>query len=174
MLGLWARAAAELLLLVFIAGISPQGEGSAAPSCSWRVWIRGCGGCPVSSRRYDRLLRIRALRWEYGSVLPNTIQFHMAAEEVSQPPSKLFPSSHTGLLKGYLAQSKQGSLPPAINTALNTSFCKWLCVLIVWVQPTGGVVQSLQEVSGHLHEVSRRRGGAGSHTGHQTSQKPVH
>ncbi|NXU49780.1 PSF1 protein, partial [Turnix velox] len=32
---------------------------------------------------YDRLLRIRALRWEYGSVLPNSIQFHMAAEEVS-------------------------------------------------------------------------------------------
>ncbi|KAM6367456.1 DNA replication complex GINS protein PSF1 isoform 1-T1 [Alca torda] len=31
---------------------------------------------------YDRLLRIRALRWEYGSVLPNTIQFHMSAEEV--------------------------------------------------------------------------------------------
>ncbi|POI20473.1 hypothetical protein CIB84_015781, partial [Bambusicola thoracicus] len=31
---------------------------------------------------YDRLLRIRALRWEYGSILPNTIQFHMAAEEV--------------------------------------------------------------------------------------------
>ncbi|KFW05989.1 DNA replication complex GINS protein PSF1, partial [Eurypyga helias] len=31
---------------------------------------------------YDRLLRIRALRWEYGSVLPNTVQFHMAAEEV--------------------------------------------------------------------------------------------
>ncbi|XP_031453119.1 DNA replication complex GINS protein PSF1 [Phasianus colchicus] len=31
---------------------------------------------------YDRLLRIRALRWEYGSVLPNAIQFHMAAEEV--------------------------------------------------------------------------------------------
>ncbi|KFO84883.1 DNA replication complex GINS protein PSF1, partial [Buceros rhinoceros silvestris] len=31
---------------------------------------------------YDRLLRIRALRWEYGSVLPSTIQFHMSAEEV--------------------------------------------------------------------------------------------
>ncbi|KAI1240431.1 hypothetical protein IHE44_0008854, partial [Lamprotornis superbus] len=31
---------------------------------------------------YDRLLRIRALRWEYGSVLPNTIQFHMSTEEV--------------------------------------------------------------------------------------------
>ncbi|XP_074786528.1 DNA replication complex GINS protein PSF1 isoform X2 [Athene noctua] len=31
---------------------------------------------------YDRLLRIRALRWEYGSILPNTIQFHMSAEEV--------------------------------------------------------------------------------------------
>ncbi|XP_037011186.1 DNA replication complex GINS protein PSF1 isoform X5 [Artibeus jamaicensis] len=31
---------------------------------------------------YDRLLRIRALRWEYGSVLPNVLQFHMSAEEV--------------------------------------------------------------------------------------------
>nr|XP_009685246.1 PREDICTED: DNA replication complex GINS protein PSF1 [Struthio camelus australis] len=36
----------------------------------------------LSSPRYDRLLRIRALRWEYGSVLPNAIQFHMSAEEV--------------------------------------------------------------------------------------------
>uniref|UniRef100_A0A8C5KW56 DNA replication complex GINS protein PSF1 n=1 Tax=Jaculus jaculus TaxID=51337 RepID=A0A8C5KW56_JACJA len=32
--------------------------------------------------RYDRLLRIRALRWEYGSILPSTIQFHMSAEEM--------------------------------------------------------------------------------------------
>ncbi|XP_054323852.2 DNA replication complex GINS protein PSF1 isoform X1 [Pongo pygmaeus] len=31
---------------------------------------------------YDRLLRIRALRWEYGSVLPNALRFHMAAEEM--------------------------------------------------------------------------------------------
>ncbi|KAG8522341.1 DNA replication complex GINS protein PSF1, partial [Galemys pyrenaicus] len=31
---------------------------------------------------YDRLLRIRALRWEYGSVLPNALQFHMSAEEM--------------------------------------------------------------------------------------------
>ncbi|KAM6144340.1 DNA replication complex GINS protein PSF1 isoform 2-T2 [Erethizon dorsatum] len=31
---------------------------------------------------YDRLLRIRALRWEYGSVLPSALQFHMSAEEV--------------------------------------------------------------------------------------------
>ncbi|XP_019489531.1 PREDICTED: DNA replication complex GINS protein PSF1 [Hipposideros armiger] len=32
---------------------------------------------------YDRLLRIRALRWEYGSVLPNALRFHMSAEEVN-------------------------------------------------------------------------------------------
>ncbi|XP_035865314.1 DNA replication complex GINS protein PSF1 isoform X1 [Phyllostomus discolor] len=32
---------------------------------------------------YDRLLRIRALRWEYGSVLPNVLRFHMSAEEGS-------------------------------------------------------------------------------------------
>ncbi|XP_009332002.1 PREDICTED: DNA replication complex GINS protein PSF1 [Pygoscelis adeliae] len=38
-------------------------------------------GAPPSIR-YDRLLRIRALRWEYGSVLPNAVQFHMSAEEV--------------------------------------------------------------------------------------------
>ncbi|XP_047207739.1 DNA replication complex GINS protein PSF1 [Girardinichthys multiradiatus] len=31
---------------------------------------------------YDRLLRIRALRWEYGSVLPANVRFHMSAEEV--------------------------------------------------------------------------------------------
>ncbi|KAB0382474.1 hypothetical protein FD755_004391 [Muntiacus reevesi] len=31
---------------------------------------------------YDRLLRIRALRWEYGSVLPSALRFHMSAEEV--------------------------------------------------------------------------------------------
>ncbi|XP_074844518.1 DNA replication complex GINS protein PSF1 isoform X2 [Carettochelys insculpta] len=31
---------------------------------------------------YDRLLRIRALRWEYGSVLPSDLRFHMSAEEV--------------------------------------------------------------------------------------------
>ncbi|KAJ0067294.1 hypothetical protein NL108_015800 [Boleophthalmus pectinirostris] len=31
---------------------------------------------------YDRLLRIRALRWEYGSVLPPNVRFHMSAEEV--------------------------------------------------------------------------------------------
>ncbi|XP_072360622.1 DNA replication complex GINS protein PSF1 isoform X2 [Scyliorhinus torazame] len=30
---------------------------------------------------YDRLLRIRSLRWEYGSVLPSGIRFHFAAEE---------------------------------------------------------------------------------------------
>uniref|UniRef100_A0A8C5SGV4 DNA replication complex GINS protein PSF1 n=1 Tax=Laticauda laticaudata TaxID=8630 RepID=A0A8C5SGV4_LATLA len=31
---------------------------------------------------YDRLLRLRALRWEYGSVLPNAVRFHMSADEV--------------------------------------------------------------------------------------------
>ncbi|KAM8816775.1 DNA replication complex GINS protein PSF1 isoform 3-T4 [Rhynchonycteris naso] len=31
---------------------------------------------------YDRLLRIRAIRWEYGSVLPNVLRFHMSSEEV--------------------------------------------------------------------------------------------
>ncbi|XP_048456887.1 DNA replication complex GINS protein PSF1 [Rhincodon typus] len=31
---------------------------------------------------YDRLLRIRSLRWEYGSVLPSRIRFHFAAEEL--------------------------------------------------------------------------------------------
>ncbi|XP_028928247.1 DNA replication complex GINS protein PSF1 isoform X2 [Ornithorhynchus anatinus] len=36
----------------------------------------------VTAYLYDRLLRIRALRWEYGSILPNTLRFHMSAEEV--------------------------------------------------------------------------------------------
>ncbi|XP_029973568.1 DNA replication complex GINS protein PSF1 [Salarias fasciatus] len=31
---------------------------------------------------YDRLMRIRALRWEYGSVLPANVRFHMCAEEL--------------------------------------------------------------------------------------------
>ncbi|XP_062256656.1 DNA replication complex GINS protein PSF1 isoform X1 [Platichthys flesus] len=36
----------------------------------------------VTAYLYDRLLRIRALRWEYGSVLPANIRFHMCAEEL--------------------------------------------------------------------------------------------
>ncbi|XP_061601466.1 DNA replication complex GINS protein PSF1 isoform X2 [Cololabis saira] len=36
----------------------------------------------VVAYAYDRLLRIRALRWEYGSVLPANVRFHMCAEEV--------------------------------------------------------------------------------------------
>lgn len=132
----------ELLLLVSIAGITTKkrlcflllfrsfADGiSLFPGdvASMRGW-----GCPVSSPRYDRLLRIRALRWEYGSVLPNAIQFHMSAEEVSQLPSKLFPSFHISLLMGYLVQSKWSSLPPAVNMTFNMSFCKsYLCVFIV-------------------------------------------
>ncbi|KAG7280321.1 hypothetical protein CRUP_026862 [Coryphaenoides rupestris] len=45
----------------------------------------------ISAYLYDRLLRIRALRWEYGSVLPPNIRFHMCAEEVSV----LSPWKHT-------------------------------------------------------------------------------
>lgn len=33
----------------------------------------------------------------------------------------------------------------------------------------GGVVQSVQEVPGYLHEVSGRRGGTGPYTGHKAS-----
>ncbi|XP_049591253.1 DNA replication complex GINS protein PSF1 isoform X1 [Syngnathus scovelli] len=36
----------------------------------------------INAYLYDRLLRIRALRWEYGSVLPANVRFHMNAEEV--------------------------------------------------------------------------------------------
>ncbi|XP_053477156.1 DNA replication complex GINS protein PSF1 [Ictalurus furcatus] len=36
--------------------------------------------CCTAAYLYDRLLRIRALRWEYGSVLPTTIRFHTCAE----------------------------------------------------------------------------------------------
>lgn len=53
---------------------------------SWRE----CLSCLVNSSRYDRLLRIRALRWEYGSVLPNALRFHMSAEEVSWLGCKLW------------------------------------------------------------------------------------
>ncbi|XP_054985804.1 DNA replication complex GINS protein PSF1 isoform X2 [Sorex araneus] len=31
---------------------------------------------------YDRLLRIRALRWDYGSVLPSELRFHMSSDEM--------------------------------------------------------------------------------------------
>lgn len=170
----------ELLLLVFSADITTKRRLCFLLLCkSFDHWIsllpgdvasRRGWGCPVSSPRYDRLLRIRALRWEYGSVLPNAIQFHMSAEEVSQPPSKPFPSFHIFPLKDYLVQSKWGSLPPTVNMTFNMPFCKsFLCIHCMWVQPTGGVVQSVQKVSGHLHEVGRRRGGAGPHPGHQTS-----
>lgn len=44
------------------------------------------------SIRYDRLLRIRALRWEYGSVLPANVRFHMCAEEVTPLSSTTLPN----------------------------------------------------------------------------------
>ncbi|XP_062059756.1 DNA replication complex GINS protein PSF1 isoform X3 [Lepus europaeus] len=50
------------------------------------IKFRHC--CLLRNRRctiaylYDRLLRIRALRWEYGSVLPSALRFHMSSEEV--------------------------------------------------------------------------------------------
>ncbi|KAM9803719.1 DNA replication complex GINS protein PSF1 isoform 1-T1 [Neosynchiropus ocellatus] len=36
----------------------------------------------VTAYLYDRLLRIRALRWEYGSVLPANVRLHMCADEL--------------------------------------------------------------------------------------------
>lgn len=79
----------------------------------------------VSFPRYDRLLRIRALRWEYGSVLPNAIQFHMSAEEVSQPCLKLFLSFHLFLLMDYLfSRIKIRYNSRTINMTLNMSSCK--------------------------------------------------
>ncbi|XP_022074632.1 DNA replication complex GINS protein PSF1 [Acanthochromis polyacanthus] len=36
----------------------------------------------VTAYLYDRLLRIRALRWEYGSVLPANVRFQLSAEEL--------------------------------------------------------------------------------------------
>lgn len=68
----------------------------------------------VSCPRYDRLLRIRALRWEYGSILPNAIQFHMSAEEVSLPRLAPFPSFHLLSPVDYLVQSKMDDLPPSL------------------------------------------------------------
>uniref|UniRef100_H2SSX4 DNA replication complex GINS protein PSF1 n=1 Tax=Takifugu rubripes TaxID=31033 RepID=H2SSX4_TAKRU len=66
---------------------SPRNEAKAGrteliPS----IKLRHC--CLLRNQRcvvaylYDRLLRIRALRWEYGSVLPANIRFHMCAEEL--------------------------------------------------------------------------------------------
>lgn len=54
----------------------------------------------LSFHSYDRLLRIRALRWEYGSVLPTTVRFHMCAEEVGLLFScviLIYSMSHAGL-----------------------------------------------------------------------------
>uniref|UniRef100_A0A3Q1CN18 DNA replication complex GINS protein PSF1 n=2 Tax=Amphiprion ocellaris TaxID=80972 RepID=A0A3Q1CN18_AMPOC len=36
----------------------------------------------ITAYLYDRLLRIRALRWEYGSVLPANVRFQLSAEEL--------------------------------------------------------------------------------------------
>ncbi|CAH2253397.1 DNA replication complex GINS PSF1 [Pelobates cultripes] len=58
-----------------------EGRGDLIPT----IKFRHC--CLLRNRRcilaylYDRLLRIRALRWEYGSVLPNALRFHMSTEE---------------------------------------------------------------------------------------------
>uniref|UniRef100_A0A7N5K3M0 DNA replication complex GINS protein PSF1 n=1 Tax=Ailuropoda melanoleuca TaxID=9646 RepID=A0A7N5K3M0_AILME len=49
---------------------------------------------------YDRLLRIRALRWEYGSVLPNALRFHMSAEEGTQYVMLSSLTSSLGFLDG--------------------------------------------------------------------------
>ncbi|XP_070657330.1 DNA replication complex GINS protein PSF1 isoform X1 [Bos indicus] len=53
---------------------------------------------------YDRLLRIRALRWEYGSVLPSALRFHMSAEEYNsecQDSAFLGPESHSGKMDWF-------------------------------------------------------------------------
>uniref|UniRef100_A0A3P9A9S4 DNA replication complex GINS protein PSF1 n=1 Tax=Esox lucius TaxID=8010 RepID=A0A3P9A9S4_ESOLU len=52
----------------------------------------------IAAYLYDRLLRIRALRWEYGSVLPTNIRFHMCAEEL-QMTFFFFLSSIVGMRK---------------------------------------------------------------------------
>ncbi|XP_061823416.1 DNA replication complex GINS protein PSF1 isoform X1 [Nerophis lumbriciformis] len=49
----------------------------------------------VAAYLYDRLLRIRALRWEYGSVLPASVRFHMNAEEVRATCERLTRMSTT-------------------------------------------------------------------------------
>ncbi|XP_068597508.1 DNA replication complex GINS protein PSF1 isoform X1 [Brachionichthys hirsutus] len=60
-----------------------EGRSDLIPS----IKLRHC--CLLRNQRclvaylYDRLLRITALRWEYGSVLPANVHFHMCAEEVS-------------------------------------------------------------------------------------------
>ncbi|XP_077351081.1 DNA replication complex GINS protein PSF1 isoform X1 [Festucalex cinctus] len=61
-----------------------DGRGDLLPS----IRLRHC--CLLRNQRcvaaylYDRLLRIRAVRWEYGSVLPANVRFHMSAEEVGR------------------------------------------------------------------------------------------
>ncbi|XP_053099488.1 DNA replication complex GINS protein PSF1 isoform X1 [Hemicordylus capensis] len=59
-----------------------SGRGELIPTIKFRhcslLRNRRC----ILAYLYDRLLRIRALRWEYGSVLPNAVRFHMSAEEM--------------------------------------------------------------------------------------------
>uniref|UniRef100_A0A3Q3SZU9 DNA replication complex GINS protein PSF1 n=1 Tax=Mastacembelus armatus TaxID=205130 RepID=A0A3Q3SZU9_9TELE len=62
--------------------VKSEGRADLIPS----IKLRHC--CLLRNQRcltaylYDRVLRIRALRWAYGSVLPGSVQFHMCAEEL--------------------------------------------------------------------------------------------
>ncbi|KAK1791617.1 hypothetical protein P4O66_013615 [Electrophorus voltai] len=59
-----------------------EGKSELIPSIKFRHCCLLRNQRCITAYLYDRLLRIRALRWEYGSVLPTTIRFHMCAEEV--------------------------------------------------------------------------------------------
>ncbi|KAM9740051.1 DNA replication complex GINS protein PSF1-like [Dama dama] len=58
------------------------GRGDLVPAIKFRhcslLRRQRCAGACL----HDRLLRIRALGWGYGSVLPRPLRFHMSAEEV--------------------------------------------------------------------------------------------
>uniref|UniRef100_A0A4W2HI15 DNA replication complex GINS protein PSF1 n=1 Tax=Bos indicus x Bos taurus TaxID=30522 RepID=A0A4W2HI15_BOBOX len=59
-----------------------SGQGDLIPAIKFQHWFllrnQHCTGAYL----YDRLLRIRALRWDYCSVLPSALRLHMSAEEM--------------------------------------------------------------------------------------------
>uniref|UniRef100_A0A672K213 DNA replication complex GINS protein PSF1 n=1 Tax=Sinocyclocheilus grahami TaxID=75366 RepID=A0A672K213_SINGR len=59
-----------------------EGKSELIPSIKFRHSCLLRNQRCIAAYLYDRLLRIRALRWEYGSVLPTAIRFHMCAEEM--------------------------------------------------------------------------------------------
>ncbi|XP_061003748.1 DNA replication complex GINS protein PSF1-like [Dama dama] len=59
-----------------------RGRGDLVPAIKFRHCSLLRSQRCAEAGLHDRLLRIRALGWGYGSVLPSALRFHMSAEEV--------------------------------------------------------------------------------------------